>query len=103
MSVLRQWPDFVNFTSLARTAASYRSVLLELKEDRMQGLGARKEERKARGFGFAALLAKDPHELIGSGLQEVVAHEIGHCLGLRHNFKGSLGVSALATRGFRGR
>ncbi|CAJ1339559.1 unnamed protein product [Effrenium voratum] len=32
-------------------------------------------------------------ELLGSGLKSVVMHETGHILGLRHNFKGSLGIS----------
>ncbi len=41
------------------------------------------------------VVRQDPYELLGSGLQEVVSHEIGHCLGLRHNFKGSMGISAL--------
>eukprot|EP00931_Biecheleriopsis_adriatica_P113416 TRINITY_DN8843_c0_g1_i3.p1 TRINITY_DN8843_c0_g1~~TRINITY_DN8843_c0_g1_i3.p1 ORF type:complete len:1094 (-),score=229.38 TRINITY_DN8843_c0_g1_i3:10-3291(-) len=32
-------------------------------------------------------------EILGSGLKNVVMHETGHILGLRHNFKGSMGVS----------
>eukprot|EP00441_Pelagodinium_beii_P015329 CAMPEP_0197656850 /NCGR_PEP_ID=MMETSP1338-20131121/43655_1 /TAXON_ID=43686 ORGANISM="Pelagodinium beii, Strain RCC1491" /NCGR_SAMPLE_ID=MMETSP1338 /ASSEMBLY_ACC=CAM_ASM_000754 /LENGTH=1122 /DNA_ID=CAMNT_0043233059 /DNA_START=69 /DNA_END=3437 /DNA_ORIENTATION=+ len=31
--------------------------------------------------------------LLGSGLKNIVMHETGHILGLRHNFKGSLGAS----------
>jgi hypothetical protein len=30
-----------------------------------------------------------PEEFVGPSLGELVAHEVGHCLGLRHNFKGS--------------
>jgi hypothetical protein len=47
-------------------------------------------------FGAAALFLRDqapvrkvPEELIGQGLKEVVMHEVGHTLGLRHNFKAS--------------
>jgi hypothetical protein len=32
---------------------------------------------------------KVPEELIGQAIKEVVMHEFGHTLGLRHNFKGS--------------
>eukprot|EP00928_Gymnodinium_smaydae_P019434 TRINITY_DN17451_c0_g5_i1.p1 TRINITY_DN17451_c0_g5~~TRINITY_DN17451_c0_g5_i1.p1 ORF type:complete len:1087 (-),score=251.18 TRINITY_DN17451_c0_g5_i1:13-2799(-) len=32
-------------------------------------------------------------EILGAGLRQIVMHETGHILGLRHNFKGSLGVS----------
>lgn len=30
-----------------------------------------------------------PEEVLGQVIKEVVAHEVGHCLGLRHNFKAS--------------
>lgn len=36
--------------------------------------------------------------ILGEGLRHVVTHETGHILGLRHNFKGSLGVSYACTR-----
>lgn len=32
---------------------------------------------------------KIPENLLGEAIKEVVAHEVGHTLGLRHNFKGS--------------
>lgn len=38
---------------------------------------------EARGEGH------DREEYLGQLLKELVAHEVGHCLGLRHNFKGS--------------
>ena len=48
-------------------------------------------------FGSAAILAeRDPksqaanlEKLIQQGLKEVTMHEVGHTLGLRHNFKAS--------------
>lgn len=48
-------------------------------------------------FGQAALMADAPgpeaaanlEKLMMQGLKEVVTHEVGHTLGLRHNFKGS--------------
>ena len=48
------------------------------------------------GFAAASLLASGvsedgsvPKDLIHEGLKEVVMHEVGHTLGLRHNFKAS--------------
>jgi len=38
---------------------------------------------EARGLG------RDSDEFIGQIIKEIVMHEVGHCLGLRHNFKGS--------------
>lgn len=34
-----------------------------------------------------------PEEMLGQVIKEVVAHEVGHCLGLRHNFKASTWLS----------
>ncbi|MGH7525959.1 MAG: zinc-dependent metalloprotease, partial [Gemmatimonadales bacterium] len=35
-----------------------------------------------------------PHDYIGQALKALVMHEVGHTLGLRHNFRGSAGASA---------
>ena len=45
-----------------------------------------------------------PEEFIGPLLKEVIMHEVGHTLGLRHNFKGSQLVSyqEMNTEGFDG-
>jgi hypothetical protein len=37
-------------------------------------------------------------EIVADGLADVVTHEVGHILGLRHNFKGSMGVSYECTQ-----
>ena len=34
-------------------------------------------------------LARDDEDFIGQVVKEVVMHEVGHCIGLRHNFKAS--------------
>jgi hypothetical protein len=41
----------------------------------------------------AALAAKEQDKLIMQGLKEVTMHEVGHTLGLRHNFKASTMLS----------
>jgi hypothetical protein len=48
------------------------------------------------GFAAAVMLGREatsdgklPEELVHQGLKEVVMHEVGHTLGLRHNFKAS--------------
>jgi hypothetical protein len=48
---------------------------------------------------FASHLSKTAWEdVVAAGLQSIVMHETGHILGLRHNFKGSLGVSYECTQ-----
>jgi hypothetical protein len=46
----------------------------------------------ARGLVPAG--AATPREYIGQALKALVMHEVGHTLGLRHNFRGSAGISA---------
>jgi hypothetical protein len=46
----------------------------------------------ARGVMPAGGVA--PREYIGQALKALVMHEVGHTLGLRHNFRGSAGVTA---------
>jgi hypothetical protein len=46
-----------------------------------------------------------PREYIGQALKALVMHEVGHTLGLRHNFRGSAGITAeeLSNRSHTGR
>ena len=46
-----------------------------------------------------------PREYIGQALKALVMHEVGHTLGLRHNFRGSAGITAaqLADRSYTDR
>jgi hypothetical protein len=46
----------------------------------------------ARGLADAGGAA--PRDYIGQALKALVMHEVGHTLGLRHNFRGSAGISA---------
>ena len=45
------------------------------------------------GIATGAGSKKLPERLIGEAIQEIVTHEIGHTLGLRHNFKASSWLS----------
>jgi len=54
------------------------------------------EMQRQMGFAAASLMAqgvamdgKLPKDLVHEGMKEVVMHEVGHTLGLRHNFKAS--------------
>src|SRR5437899_9590090 len=42
--------------------------------------------------GTIAAGAAVPREFIGQGLKELVMHEVGHTLGLRHNFRGTAAI-----------
>lgn len=45
------------------------------------------------GSGLVAAGGAVPKEYIGQALKELVMHEVGHTLGLRHNFRGSAGIT----------
>ena len=46
----------------------------------------------AEGSSSSATMPYVPRDVIGAGLADVTAHEVGHTLGLRHNFKGSAAI-----------
>lgn len=48
-----------------------------------------KEKKKGPKLEQGDLIDGMPEEFVGPMLAELVAHEVGHTLGLRHNFKGS--------------
>ncbi len=43
-------------------------------------------------MGLVDADAPMPEEFLGDGLRDLIMHEIGHTLGLRHNFRGSSGI-----------
>jgi len=49
----------------------------------------KKDEDKAEKSDKPDLLDGIPEWYVGPALADLVAHEVGHCLGLRHNFKAS--------------
>ncbi|HKQ49988.1 MAG TPA: zinc-dependent metalloprotease [Phycisphaerae bacterium] len=51
--------------------------------------GMAKQVQFARVALEAQGLGRDNEEFIGQLIKEIVMHEVGHCLGLRHNFKAS--------------
>ncbi len=65
------------------------------------GLAARDEEGKGEGD----VLDGVPESFIGPMLKDVVMHEVGHTLGLRHNFKASsiFTIQEINTEEFKGR
>eukprot|EP00929_Paragymnodinium_shiwhaense_P106446 TRINITY_DN7186_c0_g1_i1.p1 TRINITY_DN7186_c0_g1~~TRINITY_DN7186_c0_g1_i1.p1 ORF type:complete len:1005 (+),score=188.63 TRINITY_DN7186_c0_g1_i1:176-3190(+) len=62
--------------------------------------GAAAGDAADMGFGGLGVhLPEDQREeVLGAGLKSIVMHETGHMLGLRHNFKGSLGIPLECTR-----
>ena len=89
----RRWPSVQSAfcSDSLRLAGGDPSLLCRFGEglDR-QGTVAR-ALLAARGVMAAGGAA--PREYIGQALKALVMHEVGHTLGLRHNFRGSAGVS----------
>lgn len=44
------------------------------------------------GLGLIEAGAPLPEEFIGDAIRDLIMHEVGHTLGLRHNFRGSSGI-----------
>ena len=62
------------------------------KEDEKKGDAKKEEPKKDEAKKEEA--PKLPEELIGQAIKEVVMHEVGHSLGLRHNFRASAMLTA---------
>jgi hypothetical protein len=85
-------------SSMRETAQSLRKML----PDRLARHACWAERGMAQQLGLqrAALLARGqlppgapmPEEYLGQAIKNLVMHEVGHTLGLRHNFKASSGV-----------
>ena len=66
----------------------YRLAMIALAVAAQQEEGEAKDEKKDEKPEI-----KFPEALIGQAIKEVVMHEVGHSLGLRHNFKASAMLS----------
>ena len=84
------------------SAESEMDEAAEAIEDAAEAMGEAVEEVVDAVEAQAAQVKKRdlPEEYLGRILQEVVAHEVGHTLGLRHNFKASswLGLDEIKQR-----
>jgi hypothetical protein len=67
--------------------------------------GSEDAPEKPKGEMPGDMIDGVPESFVGPALAELVAHEVGHTLGLRHNFKGSAPVRAreINSRGVQGR
>ena len=93
-----QGPDAQGATSMRSTVRSLRRML----PDRLarHACGAERGMAQQLGLQRAAMLARGqlspgapmPEKYLGQSIKNLVMHEIGHTLGLRHNFKASSGV-----------
>jgi hypothetical protein len=84
---------------LAMVPAEYRAML-DKKAEAAAPEGEKGDEEPEEGEGDKSpkleqgdLIDGMPEEFVGPMLAELVAHEVGHTLGLRHNFKGSSAYS----------
>jgi hypothetical protein len=71
-----------------------RAAHASVREEQMPRRGAQAEGFSMLSAGVKkGLTLSEQEDLLGKGVKDVVMHEVGHILGLRHNFKGSMGVS----------
>jgi hypothetical protein len=83
----------MRFAALALASAATADTTPEKDKDKIKD--ADKNQEKAKKDASKEKADKDkepklPDEFLGQAIKEVVMHEVGHSLGLRHNFKASI-------------
>lgn len=76
-------PDEIFYNNLMRHMHEQGRPLCECASGMTQQMQFARLAFEAKGLG------RDSEEFIGQIIKEIVMHEVGHCLGLRHNFKAS--------------
>jgi hypothetical protein len=79
----------VNGLCLAAQGKAFDVALLRMSQDLLQQQEAKGKPKQAQAKTDEDLLDGMPAHFIGPLLADLVAHEVGHTLGLRHNFKAS--------------
>jgi hypothetical protein len=91
-------------TGLEGFNAPASASLAELAEGRLCSYGVEALEQAA--FGFELMVARgdfrpgspEAKRFVDGALKDVVMHEVGHALGLRHNFRASTGITLAQLR-----
>lgn len=76
-------PDQAFYNNLVRAMQAKGHPMCECAAGMMEQMQFSQVALEAKGLG------RDTDEFIGQVVKEIVMHEVGHCLGLRHNFKAS--------------
>jgi hypothetical protein len=94
--------EFADRASHARRVADARAALFGTAQgadsSNLLHLATGSDSRLGLFHMGQPMTVRQQEEVLGAGIKQVIMHEVGHILGLRHNFKGSLGVSYECTQ-----
>lgn len=77
---------FVNELKAERKAAEEQKVAADKEKEAKDAEAKAASDKKAAAEEAKKRIAKEKEKLIDQGLRSLVTHEVGHTLGLRHNF-----------------